>query len=579
MLDIQEIHEEVFVRLYDHLRDLDENMRFSLRKSNRSNRLQEGYWFYGNDDYVAVSFWKGMDWRNKTPNIFFGISRTGKTYLEISVTDSIYKNEFVISKILPEIADLNKVGNRYVKIYNNEGEFRYLDSLSDFIEPDGDRRKIDRIISKHHKELSKDESSPIGIIDTDEFETRLNFVLQFRNVREMSEIEKPIKLKSAIIKDFGPIRSIAINDIPFSNQWIFLTGMNGTGKSAILKSFGPALAQKELDDEEKQIEKPYDVSLALYDSFKEVHNYGRTRDSNTSPKLSALVKGFAAYGPVRLQTARRDIGDWQLKRALNKSKSLDSLREENESFLLDISTHIKHWRQKSKHKKHIKKRLEYIQEILREMFNGRFDVTFDKDDNISYVEIDDKGKRIGVVQYKHLSTGLRSTLSLIGDVLIRMYEQQPEVSDPSLFQGIVLIDEIDIHLHPYLQKNLVEEFSRTFSNLQFIVTTHSPIPLLGAPQEKTMIYVVRRSAEAGITIDRVDDKMYIEDLLPNSILSSPIFGMDNLVSSNRNTNKPIRTEDDFNDIVINNYLEQKIDEFLTDKKQNDLIKLFEDRRK
>jgi len=67
--DIRKIHEDVYHFLMD--KHNSEGLNFGFRKSNRANRLEQGYWFYGNEFYLGVSFWTGMDWKNRTPNIFF----------------------------------------------------------------------------------------------------------------------------------------------------------------------------------------------------------------------------------------------------------------------------------------------------------------------------------------------------------------------------------------------------------------------------------------------------------------------------------------------------------------------------
>jgi predicted ATP-binding protein involved in virulence len=72
---------------------------------------------------------------------------------------------------------------------------------------------------------------------------------------------------------------------------------------------------------------------------------------------------------------------------------------------------------------------------------------------------------------------------MIGDMMLCLFEQQIEVVDPAELAGIVLIDEIDIHLHPKWQKRVPEILHENFPKVQFIVSTHSPIPLLGALRE------------------------------------------------------------------------------------------------
>lgn len=88
------------------------------------------------------------------------------------------------------------------------------------------------------------------------------------------------------------------------------------------------------------------------------------------------------------------------------------------------------------------------------------DLTVDKD-NVS----------LSVLQ---LSQGEKSILALIADIARRLALLNPMSVNPLDGSGIVLIDEIDLHLHPSWQQNIVPRLEKTFKNIQFIVTTHSP---------------------------------------------------------------------------------------------------------
>src|SRR4051812_3631813 len=96
--DIQIIHETVILFLLEKRKTMPE-LRFTLRRSNRFNRLEAGYWFYGNENYLAVSFWSGSDWKNKTPNIIFTITADGNSYLEFVASDSEKKKFFFFEEI------------------------------------------------------------------------------------------------------------------------------------------------------------------------------------------------------------------------------------------------------------------------------------------------------------------------------------------------------------------------------------------------------------------------------------------------------------------------------------------------
>ncbi len=76
---------------------------------------------------------------------------------------------------------------------------------------------------------------------------------------------------------------------------------------------------------------------------------------------------------------------------------------------------------------------------------------------------------------KQLSDGERGTLALVLDLTRRLAQANPEMSDPAAkAEAVVLIDEIDLHLHPRWQRLIVKNLTETFPKCQFIATTHSP---------------------------------------------------------------------------------------------------------
>ena len=78
-----------------------------------------------------------------------------------------------------------------------------------------------------------------------------------------------------------------------------------------------------------------------------------------------------------------------------------------------------------------------------------------------------------VIDIKQLSDGERSFVALISDLGRRLALANPELENPLLGAGVVLIDEIELHLHPKWQLELLENLRTIFPNIQFIVTTHS----------------------------------------------------------------------------------------------------------
>jgi predicted ATP-binding protein involved in virulence len=76
---------------------------------------------------------------------------------------------------------------------------------------------------------------------------------------------------------------------------------------------------------------------------------------------------------------------------------------------------------------------------------------------------------------RQLSEGERGLLALVLDLARRLSQANPGLADPvKMGQAIVLIDELDLHLHPKWQRTIVESLTRTFPRCQFIATTHSP---------------------------------------------------------------------------------------------------------
>ncbi|MGV0025670.1 AAA family ATPase [Phormidesmis priestleyi] len=73
-----------------------------------------------------------------------------------------------------------------------------------------------------------------------------------------------------------------------------------------------------------------------------------------------------------------------------------------------------------------------------------------------------------------LSDGEKCLLAMVGDLARRLAIANPGLPDPLQGEGVVLIDEIELHLHPNWQRDIVPALTKTFPNCQFILTTHSP---------------------------------------------------------------------------------------------------------
>ena len=96
-------------------------------------------------------------------------------------------------------------------------------------------------------------------------------------------------------------------------------------------------------------------------------------------------------------------------------------------------------------------------------------------------------KNATVLNINQLSSGEKTLLALVADLARRLAIANPHRDQPLTGYGIVLIDEIDLHLHPRWQRHVIPRLRKTFPNCQLIVTTHSPLVLSQVKPENVVI--------------------------------------------------------------------------------------------
>ena len=112
-----------------------------------------------------------------------------------------------------------------------------------------------------------------------------------------------------------------------------------------------------------------------------------------------------------------------------------------------------------------------------------------------------------------LSDGEKNLLAMVGDLARRLAIANPEMERPEQGSGVVLIDEIELHLHPKWQRMVITALLRTFPNCQFIITTHSP-QVLGEVKDGKIYKLA--NTELGVTAEIVrtygrDSNRILED--------------------------------------------------------------------
>ncbi|MEH2184535.1 AAA family ATPase [Nostoc sp.] len=124
-----------------------------------------------------------------------------------------------------------------------------------------------------------------------------------------------------------------------------------------------------------------------------------------------------------------------------------------------------------------------------------------------------KGEELIVNQ---LSDGEKCLLAMVGDLARRLAIANPGLTEPLEGEGVVLIDEIELHLHPKWQREIIPALTRTFPNCQFIVTTHSPQVISQVKPEG--IYILEKTDE-GVVVKKPessfgrDSNRILEDLM------------------------------------------------------------------
>jgi predicted ATP-binding protein involved in virulence len=113
----------------------------------------------------------------------------------------------------------------------------------------------------------------------------------------------------------------------------------------------------------------------------------------------------------------------------------------------------------------------------------------------------------GIQPFSNLSDGQRCMLAMIGDLAQKAAKLNPHLGGRVLAEvnGVVLIDELDLHLHPRWQRRVIEDLRTTFPRVQFVCTTHSPflIQSLRSGEELIMLDGVPAAEVSNMSIEQI----------------------------------------------------------------------------
>lgn len=127
----------------------------------------------------------------------------------------------------------------------------------------------------------------------------------------------------------------------------------------------------------------------------------------------------------------------------------------------------------------------------------------------------------GEVPFERLGYGYQTVIAWVVDLAARMHGFYPDSRTPLAEPVVVLVDEIDLHLHPRWQRQIMQYLSEIFPKAQFIVTSHSPLIALAAPDAN--LAVLKLQGNEVIVLNDVD---HVRNWRVDQVLTSDLFGLD-----------------------------------------------------
>jgi hypothetical protein len=267
MKNIVKIHEKVLDFLIKE-RENNPSLYFMPRKINNKNRLNKGYWFLGNDDYLHLSFWNGIDWKEQIHNIGFVIRKDKSSYIELSGKDSPNKLHF-LNNLANHLGGFTTISHsKWQKHYKGKD---YINNLEKFLR--NEKIEIDNFIQNN--------SSEIYLIDRGLFDKygvpiieRRNSQIEYGNINKVARIcwneegwkyPSGSKGKSTSPESYEHIHGFG------HEEWLF-------DKSKIIDGYHYAFLQPLNVESGKHVNKQYNISLFSINNQKQKYYVGEIKN-------------------------------------------------------------------------------------------------------------------------------------------------------------------------------------------------------------------------------------------------------------------------------------------------------------
>lgn len=301
------------------------------------------------------------------------------------------------------------------------------------------------------------------------------------------------------------VRNLNYTEIPLANdekKHLIFTGKNGSGKTTVLEGLSWYLNQLATSSELVGKEKILLAERELLQAVKK-HNQSKEKileQEKEVEKYETIVKNIRHGFKVELNCSNDEMrplfeaGEFIIsyykadrifeaetpkhveKVELKQSYSIyDNPRKNFVKYLLDLkmTQALAATSGKQEKAQGIQEWFDNFEHFLQNLFeNNQLSLEFDEDTFQFTIQEPEKE----TYDFNTLSSGYAAALDIVVDIMIRMEKQTNRKFQYDL-PGIVLIDEIETHLHLELQKKILGLLTTMFPNIQFIVTTHSPFIL------------------------------------------------------------------------------------------------------
>lgn len=287
-------------------------------------------------------------------------------------------------------------------------------------------------------------------------------------------IDNLVHLKNLVI-------SIPHSEFPH----LIITGKNGSGKTVLLQTLAELLQLviSDKDDQGSKINYYSKIPLSKFeDEISLTTNLGTitcncfgTKVVRIGFKLNAFVLAFyqadRSFRMIEPDSPQKPVVVTDDIRHNSSGQFINFLVDLKFQELLAISN------KDVQREAEINSWFDTFVGLLRRLFEDEsLTLQFSQQDSYSF-KVCTKGQTFG---FNEMSDGFKAALNIVADLILRMHKGG-KLSDVFNQEGIVLIDEIETHLHLSLQKMIMPFLTGVFPNIQFIVTTHSPFVLSSMP--------------------------------------------------------------------------------------------------